>query len=1795
MRWLQILCGMLLFSSLYAQEKHLSFNSVVDVEGIPSATVGNVNVITGDFCDGSVDLVLPGPEPLKIERSYLSSDFEKGSLFYGWNLNHFGKLIVEGFQDPPQKKYERNERALYNPAPPPHFIGTWKGGFGAQIHFKSDPTHAKIKPFYVCKEMSANGMTNVGRGEISGRTNLKNNRIEAFGRDGKKICHLYNGAGDLYEFTCPYYTDKKRDRLCLFTLHRNNGLYIQYKYQSKKILEAVELENANHHVISNFKFVNEKTKNTKKITVSGSDNRYVKYHFSPHPLNEKKEAYLLNKVEFSDGSYEKFVYFEFIKGLSLLSHKKLPDGRYIEASYYRQGKNTVGEQELKVGSKRKYWIGRVSEIKAPIGSDATPRTQYIFTYDLDHENSGSTLVFDALNHLRVYRYQNGRLKQIKYHKGTTERSPHTFENFYWGQPGASDEGNLIGHSSQLPCRVYEWCRGYRYDTFGNILEEHFAGNLTGANEMHPCIDAYGFPADNGCEKEIKRYTYLTDGRNLLSRAFGTRNIMIYEYYESSELPYARFHADLKSQIKKRQFFFYDINKALTKEIIDNGSGTTDSDFTNVTQRIIRTYKNTMSLPVGLPEEIVESYFDFSEGGEKQLSRTVKEYSIEGWCLREDLYDANDGYVHSKFWEYDLAGRVTKEINPLGETIERRYDLNGNKIFEQGHCKDFFHEFVYDFSNRLIREELVHLDGRRDAKRYEYNLLSQKIAEWDIRGNVTQITYDDFGNIASITYPAIEGEEEAKEQRFYNTLGHLTKTIDSDGETHFWHTSRGQQYAVRFPDGSTESQRYNIDGTLRYSVAKDGTQTHITYDYADRPCRKEICDSQGIFLYATSCTYDAFNILTETDAGGNTTFYSYNNAGQLISVKKEQEEVRYEYDACGRQISIIEMTGSTTAIVKRVELDLLNRPIKETIEDEAGNCQSLTETHYDRHGNKAQIIHYNANGPCITHHYYDAYQRLIQTVDPNGNLTRITYDDYFINQTGSYVSSVTTIDPRGYKEQKISDARGREVVSLRKEPFDKEVSRKEYRYDPKGRIVAQLSHVYLNDTVERLDKTLWRRDPVGNVVRMIEASETPLQRETQYFYSPAGQKVKQIKPDGKILFYSYDSRGRLQEFKSEDETVGYRYTYDILDNPIDEHDFVTDTHTTRIYNPSGKMQKEVLGNGLEVSYEYDYTGRVTTVILPDRSSIIYEYQGKLLKNVERYDTKNNKKYGHHYSEYDLRGCLLHSILPEKAGEISYTYDACGKQTEINTAQWRERLVYDAVGNIVTVEADKTDHYAYDDNDQLTKDGTNTYSYDSINNRRSKNGESYTINELNQITNVGKSTYVYDLNGNRTAHDSTVYRYDALDRLIEVEKGLLLYRYQYDATNRRLSKQSFFKEVLYSTENYLYLNQNEVGSYDVEGKVIDLRILGLSRGAEVGATIAVEKDKSIYYPVHDHQGSIVRLLKSNGGVYAKMAFTPFGELKKGKSPIAWSFSSKRYDPETECFYFGRRYYDPTIGRWLTVDPIGHGDGPNVYAYVHNNPSIHFDEYGLFRVRKWYGYDTYMGGEQSNCYKTENLLAENSFYSMSIINGINTNREDFKKNTNHLGVLSGGMQINCVYNATHGVKKDVFECAINLAFDIATSPVQKLIENWDEACDKLPQGMPLYQGAHSQGTIHVRNALRIYNEKSPERSKRIMYFAFGSAAFTDPSLCRSSHHYISMRDCVWIFDAFNFLSNREHVTFLTPAEGADLFDHAFTSPTNEKAIEDSVTTYKAAVDRYFTENPEEIQRWSEERKQKESICQK
>jgi len=63
----------------------------------------------------------------------------------------------------------------------------------------------------------------------------------------------------------------------------------------------------------------------------------------------------------------------------------------------------------------------------------------------------------------------------------------------------------------------------------------------------------------------------------------------------------------------------------------------------------------------------------------------------------------------------------------------------------------------------------------------------------------------------------------------------------------------------------------------------------------------------------------------------------------------------------------------------------------------------------------------------------------------------------------------------------------------------------------------------------------------------------------------------------------------------------------------------------------------------------------------------------------------------------------------------------------------------------------------------------------------------------------------------------------------------------------------------------------------------------------------------------------------------------------------FHGRRYDKETNLYYFRARYYDPIMGRFLSVDPMGYKDSMNLYQAFNQNPINFVDPFGKV-IHEW-----------------------------------------------------------------------------------------------------------------------------------------------------------------------------------------------------------------------------------------------------
>jgi len=98
--------------------------------------------------------------------------------------------------------------------------------------------------------------------------------------------------------------------------------------------------------------------------------------------------------------------------------------------------------------------------------------------------------------------------------------------------------------------------------------------------------------------------------------------------------------------------------------------------------------------------------------------------------------------------------------------------------------------------------------------------------------------------------------------------------------------------------------------------------------------------------------------------------------------------------------------------------------------------------------------------------------------------------------------------------------------------------------------------------------------------------------------------------------------------------------------------------------------------------------------------------------------------------------------------------------------------------------------------------------------------------------------------------------------------------------------------------------------------------------------------------DHLGTTRALFDANQDRVATGETSPYGTKRTGAGAMPGrTYTGKPYDPATGLYYFPYRYYSPQSNRWLTRDPLGMVDGPNVYAYVMNRPTMHAGALVLF----------------------------------------------------------------------------------------------------------------------------------------------------------------------------------------------------------------------------------------------------------
>lgn len=226
-------------------------------------------------------------------------------------------------------------------------------------------------------------------------------------------------------------------------------------------------------------------------------------------------------------------------------------------------------------------------------------------------------------------------------------------------------------------------------------------------------------------------------------------------------------------------------------------------------------------------------------------------------------------------------------------------------------------------------------------------------------------------------------------------------------------------------------------------------------------------------------------------------------------------------------------------------------------------------------------------------------------------------------------------------------------------------------------------------------------------------------------------------------------------------------------------------------------------------------------------------------------------------------------------------------------------------------------------------------------------------------------VYDAVGKILNDGVNQYLYDGDGRLCAVHDGFIgaNTQYLYDAEGHRIAKGSITTFSCDTNSNGFTLTERYVVGQSGE-QVSELDGSGNWSHSNVyaeGELLATYDPSGLHFQLADPLGTRRVQVLADLSAYENYYSLPFGNYLDSSGPPSGKgddgdatehhFTGKEHDYESGNDYFGARYYNSAMGRWLTPDPSGlsYADPSdpqslNLYSYVRNNPLVFVDPTGL-----------------------------------------------------------------------------------------------------------------------------------------------------------------------------------------------------------------------------------------------------------
>lgn len=451
--------------------------------------------------------------------------------------------------------------------------------------------------------------------------------------------------------------------------------------------------------------------------------------------------------------------------------------------------------------------------------------------------------------------------------------------------------------------------------------------------------------------------------------------------------------------------------------------------------------------------------------------------------------------------------------------------------------------------------------------------------------------------------------------------------------------------------------------------------------------------------------------------------------------------------------------------------------------------------------------------------------------------------------------------------------------------------------------------------------------------------------TRWTYNARGQVLQQTDAEGHVQTMGYDVRGRLTH--SGVTPLGKPHQAVLI---------------SQRYNAAGQKQREVAGNGVVTDYVYEAETQRLLETMTRRGDqsllqhLVYSYDpvGNITAISDRGQAigyfRNRKVTADKTYTYDSLYQLIHAAGQENATASPAPVDIDDPAAVVPIDQNRctpytRRYRYDSGGNLTQIQHQGGQRYtrhvtvsarsnhAVRDNLAADATGVDTF-FDAAGNQiQLDTGQTLQwngLNQLRQVTTVERS---------QAADDCEVYQYDG--------GGMRIRKVQRTQSGKTTQTQ----EVIYLPG--LELRRTDNGDHRTE----DLHMLTLGAAGRSQVRLLHWRtgnppdipDQQLRYSLDDHLGSSQLELDQQAKVLTREDYYPYGgtAVRAARSETQVQYKIIRYSGKARdgsgLYYYGHRYYQPWLGRWLSADPAGAVDGVNLYRMARNNPINLIDRKG------------------------------------------------------------------------------------------------------------------------------------------------------------------------------------------------------------------------------------------------------------